>query len=96
MTLTFHNPGSPVISSNGGRDAIIWMVDQNAARTVSLYATKPPRPILYAFDAASLKPIWKSAEGELFPTGNYGEPTVVNGLVLVGTDRLQAYGLKAK
>ncbi|MBV5324828.1 MAG: hypothetical protein J0626_05935, partial [Rhodospirillaceae bacterium] len=30
MTLTFHNPGSPVISSNGGRDAIIWMVDQNA------------------------------------------------------------------
>ncbi len=96
MTLTFHNPGSPVISSNGGRDAVLWMVDQNAARTVSLYAAKPPQPILYAFDAVSLKPIWKSPEGELFPTGNYGEPTVVDGLVLVGTDRLQAYGLKSK
>ena len=96
MTQTFHNPGSPVISSNGGHDAVVWMVDQNAPRTVNLFGANPPKPILYAFDATTLKMLFKSTEGELFPTGNYGEPSVVNGLVLVGTDRLQAYGLKSK
>lgn len=93
---TFQNAGSPVISSNGGKDAVVWMVDQNAARTVSLFAQNPPKPILYAFDAKTLNTLWKSAPGELYTTGNYGEPTVVDGLVLVGTDRIQAYGLKAK
>ncbi|MBO9580115.1 MAG: hypothetical protein J7498_04415 [Sphingobium sp.] len=96
MTKTFHNPGSPVISSNAGRDAIIWMIDQNAPRTVNLFGTKPPQPLLYAFDAATLKPIYQSEVGQLFPTGNYGEPSVVEGMVLIGTDRLQAFGLKAK
>ncbi len=96
MKTTLHNAGSPVISSNGGNDAIVWVVDQNAARTVSLYAAKPPQPILYAFDAVTLDTIWKSPEGELATTGNYSEVTVANGQVLVGTDRIQAYGLKSK
>lgn len=93
-TLTFQNAGSPVVSSNGGRDAIVWMVDQNAPRTVNLFGATPPQPILYAFDAVTLETIWKSTAGELFTTGNYGEPTVVNGLALVATDRLQAFGLR--
>jgi hypothetical protein len=95
-TQTFGNAGSPIVSSNGGHDAIVWMVDQNAPRTTSLYGPKAPKPTLYAFDATDLKLLWKSNPGELFTTGNYGEPTVVNGLVLVGTDRIQAYGLKSK
>jgi hypothetical protein len=94
MTQTFHNPGSPIVTSNGGKDAIVWMVDQNAPRTARLYGDNPPKPFLYAFDAQSLDLLWRSAPGELFTTGNYGEPTIVNGLVLVGTDRIQAYGLK--
>lgn len=93
-THTFHNPGSPIVSSNGNRDGIMWMVDQNAPRTASLFGDSPPQPILYAFDALSLELIWKSEPGELFTTGNYGEPTIVDGLVLIGTDRLQAFGLK--
>jgi hypothetical protein len=96
MVTTFHNPGSPVISSNGGRDAIVWMVDQGQPRTASLYGPNPPKPTLYAYDATNLKILWQSAPGELFTTGNYSEPTVVNGLALVATDRLQAYGLRAK
>lgn len=95
-TQTFHNPGSPILSSNGARDAIVWMVDQNAPRTANLYGAKPPQPFFYAFDAATLKLLWKSAPGELYTTGNYGEPTVVDGLAMVGTDRLQAFGLKSK
>jgi hypothetical protein len=94
-TLTFHNPGSPIVSSNGGSEAIVWMVDQNAPRTASLFGESPPRPFLYAFDAVSLELFWKSEPGALFTTGNYSEPTIVNGLVLVGTDRLQAFGRKS-
>ena len=91
---TFHNPGSPIVSSDGGRDAIVWMVDQNAPRTANLYGESSPEPVLYAFDAVTLDLLWKSEPGELFTTGNYGEPTIVDGLVLVGTDRLQAFGLR--
>lgn len=94
MTQTFHNPGSPIVTSNGSRDAIVWMVDQNAPRTAYLYGPNAPKPILYAFDALTLDLLWKSTPGELFTTGNYSEPTIVNGLVLVGTDRLQAFGMK--
>jgi hypothetical protein len=94
-THTFHNPGSPIVTSNGNRDGIMWMVDQNAPRTASLFGDSQPQPILYAFDALSLELIWKSEPGEMFTTGNYGEPTIVDGLVLVGTDRLQAFGLKS-
>jgi hypothetical protein len=93
-TTTFHNPGSPIVTSNGGREGIVWVVDQNAPRTARLYGENTPKPFLYAFDAASLNLLWRSAPGELFTTGNYGEPTIVNGMVLVGTDRVQAYGLK--
>lgn len=93
-TQTFHNAGSPIVTSNGGRDAVVWMVDQNAPRTANLYTEKPPQPFLYAFDAVSLNLLWKSKPGELFTTGNYSEPTIVQGLALVATDRLQAFGLK--
>lgn len=92
---TFHNPGSPIVTSNGSRGPIVWMVDQNAPRTANLYGEAAPQPILYAFDAITLDLLWKSEPGELFTTGNYGEPTIVNGLVLVGTDRLQAFGLQS-
>ena len=93
-TVTLDNPGSPIISSNGGNDAIVWAVDQNAPRTANLYSETPPKPVLYAFDAVTLEKLYQTKPGELYTTGNYGEPTVVNGLVLVGTDRLQAFGLK--
>lgn len=93
-TQTFQNPGSPVVSSNGGRDAIIWVLDTNAPRSASLYGEGAPRPVLYAFDALSLKLLWKNAPGVLFPTGKYNEATVADGMVLVGTDRIQAFGLR--
>ena len=92
-TQTFQNPGSPVVSSNGGTEAIVWVLDPNVPRSASLYGEDAPRPVLYAFDALSLKLLWKSAPGMLFPTGKYNEATVADGLVLVGTDRIQAFGL---
>jgi outer membrane protein assembly factor BamB len=93
MTQTFQNPGSPVVSSNGRRGGIVWLLDPNAPRSMDLFQPEAPGAMLYAFDARTLRRLWKSRE-ELFPTGKYNEPTVVDGLVLVGTDRLQAFGLR--
>ena len=94
MTQTFHNPGSPIVTSNGGRDAIVWVLDTNAPRTTAIKGPRmKQRPILYAFDAHTLDLIWKSAPGELGPTGKYNEVAVVNGMIYVGTDRIQAFGL---
>lgn len=94
MTQTFQNPGSPFISSHGGGNGIVWLLDPNAPRSADTFQPGAAHPILYAFDALSLKLLWSSKD-MLFPTGKYNEPTVVNGMVLVGTDRLQAFGLKA-
>jgi len=90
----FGNPGSPLVSSRGGRDAIVWVLDENAPRTALLVGDNPPRPVLYAFDALTLKLLWKSPEGALHTSGKYNEPLIVGGTVFVGTDRIQAFGLR--
>jgi hypothetical protein len=95
QTQTFQNPGSPIVTSSGGKSAIVWVLDINVPRLASLYGAHAPQPVLYAFDALSLKLLWKSAPGVLSPSGKYNEPTIVNGAVFVGTDRLQAFGLRA-
>lgn len=94
-TQTLPNPGSPIVTSNGPRDAVVWVLDTNAERTAPLYGSIAPRPVLYAFDASNLKLLWKSAPGQLSTSGKYNEPTVVNGVAYVGTDRIQAFGLRA-
>ena len=71
------------------------MLDENAKRSAPLAGTDAPLPVLYAFDADSLRLLWKSAPGELFTSGKYNEPVVARGQVLVGTDRIQAFGLGA-
>lgn len=93
-TQLLYNPGSPVITSNGGKDAVLWVMDPNALRSALLYEPDSPRPTLYAFDAKTLRLLWKTGPDDLFTSGKYNEPAVVNGLVLVGTDRLQAFGLR--
>jgi hypothetical protein len=93
QTLVFENPGSPVVTSNGARDAIVWVLDPNARRSAPLVGADAPRPVLYAVDAATLTPLWRSAPGELFTSGKYNEPAFARGTVFVGTDRIQAFGL---
>ena len=94
-TQRFENPGSPIVSSAGGEGAIVWVLDSNAPRSAPLYGDQAPKPMLYAFDAETLKLLWKSAPGVLRTSGKYNEPAVVDGMVLVGTDRLQAFTLGA-
>ena len=94
-SVVFGNPGSPVVSSHGTQDAIVWVLDENAKRSALLAGADAPSPVLYAFDADSLRLLWKSAPGELSTSGKYNEPVVARGQVLVGTDRIQAFGLGA-
>lgn len=94
-SVVFGNPGSPVVSSHGAQDAIVWVLDENARRSALLAGADAPSPVLYAFDADSLRLLWQSAPGELATSGKYNEPLVARGQVLVGTDRIQAFGLGA-
>lgn len=93
-TQTFVNPGSAIITSDGSQNAIVWVLDENAPRSAELHGPKAPQPVLYAFDAMNLKLLWKSAPGDLSTSGKYNEPTVVNGVVFFGTDRIEAFGLQ--
>jgi hypothetical protein len=92
--LAFLNPGAPVVSSNGADDAIVWVLDENAPRLASLLEScDSPRPVLYAIDATTLAPLYRSGS-ELHVGGKYNAPVVAHGVVFVATDRLQAFGLK--
>jgi len=92
-TLVLENPGSPLVTSNGSRDAVVWVLDPNARRSALLVGDAAPRPVLHAIDALTLKPLWKSKPGQLHASGKYNQPTVARGTVFVGTDRIQAFGM---
>lgn len=93
-TLAFVNPGSPVVTSDGAANAIVWVLDQNAQRVASLLDPATPHPILYAVDATTLAALWRSPDNELSLGGKYNTPVVAHGFVFVGTDRIQTYGLR--
>lgn len=91
-SLVLGNPGSPVVTSDGARDAIVWILDENASRSALLSGPGAPQPVLYALEAGTLDILWQSAPGELFTSGKYNEPAFGGGQVFVGTDRIQAFG----
>jgi competence ComEA-like helix-hairpin-helix protein len=93
MDFALQNPGPAVVSSNGGKDAIVWVLDENARRSTRLTGPKAPQPVLYAIDPMTLKVIWKSAAGLLEASGKYNSPTIAGGTVYVGTDRIVAFGI---
>ncbi|WP_326538396.1 ThuA domain-containing protein [Pseudorhodoferax sp.] len=87
----FGNPGSPLVSGAGDH-AVVWVLDANARRSALLVGAGAPAPVLHAFDAATLRPLWRSAAGQLHTSGKYNQPLIAAGQVIVGTDRLQAFG----
>ena len=90
-TLVFQSPGTPVISSNGGRDAIAWIVEPNVGRLDSL--VNAPAATLHAVDVMKMKAIWSSKPGDLFPGAKYFHPVVAKGQVIVATDRVSGFGV---
>lgn len=92
--FVLQNPGPAVVSSNGGKDAIVWVLDENAPRSAILTGAKAPHPVLYAMDSKTLKLLWKTEPESLQASGKYNSPTVANGTVYIGTDRIVAFGTK--
>jgi len=90
-TLIFQSPGTPVISSNGGKDAIAWIVEPNVSRLDSLVTA--PAATLHAVDVMKMKALWRSKPGDLFPGAKYYHPVVARGQVIVATDRVSGFGV---
>jgi hypothetical protein len=94
-TFGFLSPGSPWVTSNGADNAIVWVLVANVTRLNSLVAENVPHPILYALDPVTLKALWISTPAMLNVGGKYNTPAFGRGMVFVGTDRIQAFGLRA-
>ena len=93
-SFVLKNPGPPVVSSNGGKGAIVWILDENAQRSATLVGPNSPQPVLLAVDPYSLKVLWRTKVGELNTSGKYNSPTVARNTVFIGTDRIVAFGIK--
>ncbi len=89
--LRFFNPGSPIVTSHGGADPIVWVIDENAKRSASLADPSAPHPILYAIDGTTMQVLYRSNETDLGAGGKYSTPVVAHGTVFVVTDRVQAF-----
>jgi len=92
-TLTLLSPGSPVVTSNGSANAMVWVLVANVTRGQSLVGSNVPHPILYALDAGTLRILWSSTQSQLNVGGKYNSPATAHGMIFVGTDRIQAFGL---
>jgi hypothetical protein len=93
-TLAFVNAGSPVVTSDGAAHPIAWVFDENARRTASLVDPATAHPVLHAIDAATMTAIWRTSPGELFTGGKYTTVSAARGVVFIGTDRIQAFGVR--
>jgi hypothetical protein len=90
-TVALRGPGAtPVISSNGAADGIVWALDTSMASTGSA--------VLHALNAQTGTEIYNSSQaGSRDQAGNalhFAVPTVANGKVYVGTaSEVDVYGL---
>ena len=89
-TQAFFSAGSPIISSNGSANPISWNLDANVYRTDNLRNSKP---YLVGVDVTTMQTVFKSSIGTLHAGAKYNEPSVARGMVIVGTDRLQVFGV---
>ena len=94
-TSRFDNPGAaPVVSANGTRDAIVWLVETKVWNAYN--STKPS--VLHAFDASSLNELYTSEQNASRDRAGvavrFAVPTVAAGRVYVGTkSKVDVYGL---
>jgi len=92
----FGIPGaSPVVSSNGATNGIVWALDTTNNGTNSSATSAPA--ILFAYDATNLNKLYSSPTSGAGAAGNavkFTVPTVANGKVYVGTQtELSVFGL---
>src|SRR5262249_34080269 len=82
-----------MITGDGTANEIDWIVDSGMQRTDSLTSFSAGDPVLYAYNALTMQPIWSSAYQEVGLGGKYNSVAVARGDLCVGTHRIQAFGL---
>jgi hypothetical protein len=92
-SLVFNTPGSPLLTSNGSSNPLLWILVANVKRTDSLIGSTVPHPTLYAIDPFTMQVLWQSSSTQLNVGGKYNTPAIARGVAFVGTDRIQAFGL---
>jgi hypothetical protein len=92
-TAVMSNPGANIITGNGTSNLIDWIVDSGVKRTDGLTNFNNGAATLYAYDALTLQPIWSSPQRILDMGGKYNTIAAARGQILVGTDRIQAFGV---
>jgi hypothetical protein len=98
---SFPFPGAtPVVSSSGNSNGIVWVVDSSCYGVPSPCGTTATPSILYAYDATNLsRELWDSSQAPSLrdQAGNavkFSVPTVANGKVYIGTrSEVDVYGL---
>jgi hypothetical protein len=98
---SFPFPGAtPVVSSSGNSNGIVWVVDSSCYGVPSPCSTTATPSILYAYDATNLsRELWDSSQAPSLrdQAGNavkFSVPTVANGKVYIGTrSEVDVYGL---
>jgi hypothetical protein len=86
-------PGANIVTANGTANPIEWIVDAGVQRTDGETSFANGAPTLYAYNALTMQPLWSSAYEQLDMGGRYNTIAAARGNVLVGTDRIQAFGL---
>src|SRR5262249_46492237 len=85
--------GANIITANGTANPIDWIVDAGVQRTDGLTSFANGAPTLYAYNALTLQPLWSSPYQQLDLGGKYNTIAAARGVVFVGNDRIQAFGL---
>jgi hypothetical protein len=86
-------PGANMITGDGTANEIEWIVDAGVQRTDSLGNFSNGAATLYAYDPITMQPLWSSSYEQLDMGGKYNTITAAHGVLFVGTDRIQAFGL---
>lgn len=66
------------------------------AVSVTISSGQCAAPVLYAIDVATMRLLWRSASGQPNVGGKHNHPTIARGVVFIGTDRIQAFGLSRR
>jgi hypothetical protein len=86
-------PGANIVTANGTANPIDWIVDAGVQRTDGETTFANGAPTLYAYNALTMQPLWSSAYQQLDMGGKYNTIAAARGVLFVGTDRIQAFGL---
>ncbi len=91
LKKTLNQPGAPTVSSNGHKDAIVWVIESNKNDGDS-----GEDGVLHAYDALTGQELYHSnmqaKRDVLKDARKFSCPTVANGRVYVGTEGIVAYG----